>query len=549
MGGHPWAQHRAHGDPFPLNAQGLETTVSEGGAPFPQRGRWTAEALNYLALHDTNSDFVQQQLHGVKPNLPQQCISQRVLDSLLEAGDPPQDLSGESALEELVSCKDLYTEEPSNIVAYQYSKIKVLHTELKPRDLSLMVPRFVKGILDRFDTMIERSASELASMGPCPVKPYWDPRLRSSKSELKRLMVGLACKGLVSFRTGVKEHIGVFCVKKKTPQWHRLIIDARRVNWCHKPPPTTRLGTPRSLMDLQFNKNNSGPIAYGLEADVADCFYNYINPRLASWFGVDLPLKTSEWEELGWKRSSIFSDETQSFFVPEDNTVLYPVFQGLCMGWSWALFLANEAVAFAVAGRVERPLAEVRDRLPPPDLQSGVVTGVYVDNISIIGETVDKVCEARDAIKKRFDEDGIPLTWSSEEPQEVLETIGVVFDFRSGIARNKPRRIWRVLLPGREMLRRRRISIRVLEAWVGHITSLFMLQPSFLSCFYHIYKFIQKYRGGRAEIWKEVRVEIRLALGVVWLSRSNLVFDPIHQVDVRQSLRTHDHMGKLSGNF
>ena len=184
---------------------------------FPAAGGWTAKALNSLA-------------------------------------DPPDNLDGKLALEELVSCKDLYHEEPSSLASYDFNKVKVLHTDLRPRELSGMVPRFVRGIVDRFDTMVEKSRSEIALEEPCRIKPYWDPILRNSKKEKIKLVIGLARKGLVSFRTSIKEEIGVFCVKKKTPEWVRLIIDARRVNASHRPPPTTRLATPRSFLDVQFKR-------------------------------------------------------------------------------------------------------------------------------------------------------------------------------------------------------------------------------------------------------------------------------------------------------
>eukprot|EP00435_Cladocopium_sp_Y103_P015295 s2932_g3.t1 len=205
------------------------------------------------------------------------------------------------------------------------------------------------------------------------------------------------------------------------------------------------------------------------------------------------------------------------------------------MGWSWALFLANEAVAFITAGRVERPLSEVRDRLPAPDVSADTVTGVYVDNISIIGPTVEAVEETRDRVLQEFGKLGIPLTWSTQEPSATLETIGVVFDFNIGVARNKPRRIWRAFMAGKELLRRRRVSVKILEIWLGHMTSLFMISPQALSCFFHIYKFVQQYRGRRAELWQSVREEIKMALGVVWMCRATLEFNPVFQVDAGDS--------------
>ena len=58
---------------------------------------------------------------------------------------------------------------------------------------------------------------------------------------------------------------------------------------------------------------------------------------IASWFGIDAPLTVSQWMEFGWKRSAIYSDDSGDFFYPNDDLVVYPVFRGLCMGWTWAL--------------------------------------------------------------------------------------------------------------------------------------------------------------------------------------------------------------------
>lgn len=101
--------------------------------------------------------------------------------------------------------------------------------------------------------------------------------------------------------------------QEETPEWIRLIIDARRANWAHRPPPCTRLATPRALLDLQFKRASAGaPCAFGVEADVADCFYNFVCEATASWFGIDMPLPYNEWVRLGWGGGPIYSDITGS---------------------------------------------------------------------------------------------------------------------------------------------------------------------------------------------------------------------------------------------
>ena len=73
----------------------------------------------------------------------------------------------------------------------------------------------------------------------------------------------------------------------------------------------------------------------------------------------------------------------------------------------------------------------------------------------------------------------------------MFETIGIILDFQKGRVRKKPKRIWRAFFAGREILRRRRVYGKMVEIWLGHITSFAMLAPSALSCCFHIYKFVQ----------------------------------------------------------
>ena len=535
--GSRWAEYRSHGDPFPLSPSWLNQLVEDAGLQFPQRGKWLANSLNTLALQATNSDF-DQKLQGVAPNCPQVAVAQRVIDTLREAGNQPDDMSGADILRDMGLSNDLYNEEPANLASYSYERVKVLQTDLNPRPLTSVLPEHTKALLKRSESFIERETSDISKDEPCGVQPYWDPRLRRSTGELRRLLVRLANQGLVSFRSRIRERVGIFFVKKKSPEWIRMIVDARRVNHLHRDPPVARLATPRSYLDLQVPRSENHHLGFGIEADVNDCFYNFTNDQTASFFGIDYPMTVAEWAEAGWVKTSLYSDDIGDFFMPDDSLVVYPVFRGLCMGWSWALFLAQQAVSHIAAGQIQRPLREIRDKQPLPSLTDGPLVGVYVDNISIIGLEKAEVIEAANRVEKYFKDTHIPLTWSSSEPQEVFSTVGIIIDFKNRSIRNKPSRLWRAFLAGREILRRGRISVKLLEKWLGYMTSIFMLSPSGLSCFFHIYRFVAENRGKRAFMWNTVRHEIRLALGVMWMSRSSIGFNPVRQIDVGDSSST-----------
>merc|ERR1712079_67139 len=76
------------------------------------------------------------------------------------------------------------------------------------------------------------------------------------------------------------------------------------------------------------------PLAFGSEADVNDCFYNYFTEALASWFGIDRPGTLGFWRQQGWMPTQLFDDDLGGFHALSDDTTVYPVFRGLCMGWS-----------------------------------------------------------------------------------------------------------------------------------------------------------------------------------------------------------------------
>ena len=169
-----------------------------------------------------------------------------------------------------------------------------------------MLPSYAKSVLQKYQTLIELSNQELVDQGCIPIQPYWDPKLRHSDKLKVQLIVALANKGLITFRRKIKERIGLFFVKKKTPEWIRMVIDARRVNASHREPPCTRLSTPRSFLDLQLEPTHDGsPLAFGIEADVNDCFYNYFTEALASWFGIDRPGTLRVLETTGLDANSI----------------------------------------------------------------------------------------------------------------------------------------------------------------------------------------------------------------------------------------------------
>ena len=110
----------------------VETDLKLGGDCFPRRGAWTARSLNNLALHAPNSDF-DDLLRGSTPTQPQRGLwSGEFPKPWVKQDHSLPDLDPLTALteSEVTSRKDLYQEEPANLAPYDFSKVKVLNTDL-----------------------------------------------------------------------------------------------------------------------------------------------------------------------------------------------------------------------------------------------------------------------------------------------------------------------------------------------------------------------------------------------------------------------------------
>ena len=467
--------------------------------------------------------------------------------AVAEAGECPS-LCGRDALKDMMKSHPTYGE-PSTLAPFDAAKLKILFSLGRPKTIETLLPPHVIPLLNRWKTHIELSAEEVrskldASPECCPKRPYWDPILQKSRDVRTKLIVDLWKVGVVTFRTSIKSSIGLFFVKKKTPEWIRMVVDCRISNVHHRQPPVTRLGSPSCFGDLEMSPEvlkarlgrDCNQVGWGAELDVADCFYQFEMKQLAKWFGIDDPRKTADWAKAGVDITEVYDEDLETMVLLNDDTVVYPVIGAMPMGWTWALFFANETVAaIARATAPERPL-ECREKLPTPQLWEGeTITSTYVDNVAVFGAHKVDVIARMDSLTKAFANHDIPVVWTQQEPLQCFETVGVILDFRNRVVRNKPSRLWKAYLAGRELCRRTKVRGDAVEVWTGHVTSLFRLSPSLLSVFSVIYRFNAVCRGKRVRLWPAVRAEIMQASSLLWFARAKLDGSFVNQVDMGDS--------------
>ena len=148
---------------------------------------------------------------------------------------------------------------------------------------------------------------------------------------------------------------------------------------------------------------------------------------MASWFGFDDATTVEELTSLGFENVWIFDDEKQCWERPGLLEKIYPVFEGIPMGWSWGLYFANESTAF-VAGSTAPGEEDwlLRERAPVPVLAPDkTVTGVYVDNVQVVGGRPQDVDSKMNGLKRRCREIELPLETSHPCSSARLTSLGL----------------------------------------------------------------------------------------------------------------------------
>ena len=527
---------RNHGEPFPLprlsrSGRKEESSVRE----LKQRVDGSLKALNDLASAPFDA--------ALCPELPLTQSQKWILDDVRRRvsyyGPQPSEMDEQSALRDLIPKANLYTGEAAHLASFDMDKIKILSRRLQLLPVQDVLPPFASVYIRKASELIEKTPAEMEADREHfdPVTPYWDPLLKRDRGLRYRFYAALQEAGLLTFRRRRKAAVGFFTVKKKCGM-QRLIVDAREANRNHRRPPTTRLSTVAGLADLDLSQGLAGlgprveipasSLPSMAAGDVGDCFYNFSVEALASWFCAEDHDTVTNLRLAGFRIQNVFDDELGGFDAVKDSERLFFAFRGMSMGWSWALWLANEAVAHqcAVGGSLG-PERFIRDKHTVPKVtRESPAVGVYVDNVNVIGLGTSSVGSLMHSIAGRFEALGIPFEVTGAAGSTVIESLGLEFDFREGCrVRNTRRRTWRLWLATRALVRRQRLSGELMRVWLGHVNYFFQLARPALSCLSSCYRFASTHLGRRGPVWPNVRREMRLIQGLLFLAEHDMLAD------------------------
>jgi hypothetical protein len=228
-------------------------------------------------------------------------------------------------------------------------RLKILMGETRPKDIEELVgPDALPFVVDP-SRRIVRSDDEMCALEDSPAPAcYMDDGLRTNPSRLLALVTRLHEVGLIGFRRSVKAFIGFFAVGKKDGM-QRLVIDARPPNFFHRRAPYSTLATVGGISEIDMSRatldsrSDVPAEPHGLGVDFQDGFYQLRFRRMAAWFGIDSRVRAAD---FGVRE--VYNDETESFERVAPSDRLWLVFEGLAMGWSWALFLCHSCLTRAM---------------------------------------------------------------------------------------------------------------------------------------------------------------------------------------------------------
>ena len=354
-------------------------------------------------------------------------------------------------------------------------------------------------------------------------EPYWDPALRFNKKSYNDLVLRLHKIGYFQYTTQPRCRVGIFFVWKSSRTRLRMITDARLSNLRFKAAPGVSLMTAESFgrFEVEFDGEifadpelvSKLTAFIGLN-DVKDCFHRL---RVPLWMA-----RYFAWEAVPAKTVGLENTYVDGKFVGPLDAV-FPCAGSLCQGFSWSLYFAQKANEYLA--KSTPLLAQARllhDRGDPlvlrvgHDAQEADHFYVYVDNLGVIGTDHERIVEAMEDLRVKFDGLGLELH-GSEVSNGSVEALGCIIEGNRLRSRITLARLWKVHQGIEGLLRRRRCSGRALEVVLGHLTFCGLMSRPSLSILHGVYPFILKRRESVGLLWPSIIHELRAFKGILFM--------------------------------
>lgn len=349
--------------------------------------------------------------------------------------------------------------------------------------------------------------------------PYADPALKI-RENLLRLLARMYWAGMLIFVAVIEGEVAFFCVVKKVVEGgrvlRRLVWDLRKANLRWKKPGRAALGSPAAFTFLEMGEPCTGTRYGSYSGDVLDWYYTCeIEEEVAQFFGIG-GVTAQELAQFMWEQHG------EKITVPEGRRFI--AIRVLGMGWSWACMIA-QILLETVTESVPRLLRAFRvsDVLPTPLMacDGDTVHWGFIDDYAGIlrgREPLEQVLEETRQLASEVRKTFVDLGWPIQKETLGCELLSLGIDF--DLVRMRVRAVnslfWLAFFAAEYMLCIPFVEIKVLERVVGIWTWLSLIQKPGLSCFFFVYRYINRWReaGGRRPLARHVRGELSSILGL-----------------------------------
>ena len=482
--------------------------------------REAVKALNWMNGFSPTDEF------DFQPDDMQKEVVGRIMHLTKLAWEPgtlPIVPGCEAALKELLKGRSEYEDPalPVTLARFELERISMPETLDDVPEVADLLPEEARQYLKSPELMVREDVPQEGL-----IKPYWDPLLRSNKKNYRLLIQKLHSIRYLRFTQSPKAHAGMFFVHKSDKKKIRLIVDARPANQIFRSPPSVQLCTSEGFARIEVEVPShirpgtadfkahleARGLFFGL-ADVKDCFHRMRQPLwLSKYFCWD-PIPVS-WIK-GLQGTVLEGKKLTS------HDYVHPMPASLCMGFSWSLYfaqLANETLMSKIPSLVGSQL--VSDKGPPivfgPEASEQIRHYVYVDNLGIISPHEALVKKSLDELGPGFDDRGLVLH-PGEIQHEHIQALGCSMRGDIMATRVSPSRFVRLRQAIGGVLQRKKVSGRLIEIVLGHVTFCCLCNRQLLSIFSAIYKFSRRNYFAPTKLWDSVRREL-------WAFRSLMIY-------------------------
>lgn len=184
------------------------------------------------------------------------------------------------------------------------------------------------------------------------IKPYWSPTYRTLRSKLELALRLFLC-GMLGFTHVCISTVSLFTVVKshkpdesgKMVTWLRAVWDERGPNMLWRDRPWVSLGSPTSFCQIDLSALPEGWGIGSAVGDIPNYFYALRNPPFLYPFFV--------FPEISAEMFKAFAAE-RGIPVTIPDGCIYCCVVSVLMGWSWAPYVAQTALA-ALMDHVFKP--------------------------------------------------------------------------------------------------------------------------------------------------------------------------------------------------